>query len=366
MHPLNTFLTSLMSQENIDVYLVLIILFSFGLMETLAGFLSHSNRSAGDWTQEIVSFLILSTGIKPAIVAAVYFLGNALFPNGGLFLSEVSFLPLFFGYILVDDFLQYWYHRTAHTHPFLWKLHRSHHQAEEMGYFVAYRNAMLYYVMMPNIWWVGMVVFAGGAKAVALGLVIKQLIIISSHSRLQWDRPFYRYALLRPVIALLERIIITPAFHHAHHGTSVVDAAANPNKNFGNMFSLWDQLFGTATYVKRYPLAYGLPTKTNDHWTAAYFYPFVTSKDKNSAWHKDHQFVETATNTPLTVTLTKGETYLWCACGKSQNQPFCDGSHHGTHQTPLKFTAKRTGTVRLCNCKLTQTAPFCDDTHLNG
>ena len=92
---MNTFLTSLMSQENIDVYLVLIILFGFGLMETLSGFLSHSNRSAGDWTQEVVSFLLLSTGIKPAIVAAVYFLGNVLFPNGGLFYRRFHFFPCF-------------------------------------------------------------------------------------------------------------------------------------------------------------------------------------------------------------------------------------------------------------------------------
>ena len=67
-----------------------------------------------------------------------------------------------------------------------------------MGYFVSYRNAMLYYMMMPNIWWVGLV-YAGGAKAVALGLVIKQLIIISSHSTLKWDKPFTNTLRLSPL-----------------------------------------------------------------------------------------------------------------------------------------------------------------------
>jgi CDGSH-type Zn-finger protein len=49
----------------------------------------------------------------------------------------------------------------------------------------------------------------------------------------------------------------------------------------------------------------------------------------------------------------------------SKNQPFCDGSHHGTKYKPQKFTVKRTGTTRLCNCKKSNGTPFCDDTHLS-
>ena len=36
-----------------------------------------------------------------------------------------------------------------------------------------------------------------------------------------------------------------------------------------------------------------------------------------------------AANTPIKVALEKDKTYYWCACGKSENQPFCDGSHKG-------------------------------------
>ncbi len=355
----------LLAIDNFDVILVLSILFGFGLLETVSGFLTNSKRKKGDWVQEILSFFLLSTGIKPAIVFSVYIIGSAFFPEQNDLFNELSFGWGLLTYLLIDDVLQYWYHRTAHETAFLWKLHRSHHQAEEMGYFVSYRNALLYYVLMPNIWWVGIVVFAGGGKAVALGLVLKQLIIIGSHSRLRWDKPFYTYPILRPIIKVLERIIITPAFHHSHHGTSLLDEASDPNGNFGNMFSFWDQLFGTATFQTSYPTHYGLQKKTSDPWTSAYFYPFVTSPDNQSDWHKDHQIKQTATKEALTVTLTKGENYLWCACGRSATQPFCDGSHHGTKIKPQKFTAKRSGEVRLCNCKKTAKGPFCDDTHLN-
>jgi len=30
---------------------------------------------------------------------------------------------------------------------------------------------------------------------------------------------------------------------------------------------------------------------------------------------------------PYKVKVEKGKTYSWCACGLSQKQPFCDGSH---------------------------------------
>ncbi len=66
---------------------------------------------------------------------------------------------------------------------------------------------------------------------------------------------------------------------------------------------------------------------------------------------------------PYAVEVEAGRTYAWCACGRSQNQPFCDGSHKGTGLEPVKFTAEKSGKVWLCGCKRTGKPPYCDGTH---
>ena len=70
-----------------------------------------------------------------------------------------------------------------------------------------------------------------------------------------------------------------------------------------------------------------------------------------------------ANTTPAMVDLEEGKTYFWCACGKSQKQPFCDGSHKGTEFKPICFKAEKTKQHFLCQCKHSAKKPFCDGSH---
>lgn len=66
---------------------------------------------------------------------------------------------------------------------------------------------------------------------------------------------------------------------------------------------------------------------------------------------------------PFAVEVEAGQTYWWCACGLSKDQPFCDGSHKETDITPVEHQAESSGTVYLCGCKQTSDRPLCDGTH---
>ena len=68
-------------------------------------------------------------------------------------------------------------------------------------------------------------------------------------------------------------------------------------------------------------------------------------------------------NKPKATQLTKGEEYYFCSCGRSNNQPFCDGSHAGTEFTPKPFKAEEDGTGYLCMCKRSANPPYCDGSH---
>lgn len=70
-----------------------------------------------------------------------------------------------------------------------------------------------------------------------------------------------------------------------------------------------------------------------------------------------------ASEEPFTEEVEEGEIYYWCKCGRSNLQPWCDGSHAGTDIRPLAWVADRTGSVLMCGCKATKTPPICDGSH---
>ncbi len=67
---------------------------------------------------------------------------------------------------------------------------------------------------------------------------------------------------------------------------------------------------------------------------------------------------------PYEVELKGTYRYAWCACGRSNYQPFCDGSHTSAPGiSPVVFTAENSETVHFCGCKQSGKKPYCDGTH---
>jgi CDGSH-type Zn-finger protein len=69
-----------------------------------------------------------------------------------------------------------------------------------------------------------------------------------------------------------------------------------------------------------------------------------------------------AQKAPFVQKLEPG-SYWWCACGRSKQQPYCDGAHKGTEFTPKKVDITEAKTVAWCGCKHSRTGAFCDGTH---
>lgn len=70
-----------------------------------------------------------------------------------------------------------------------------------------------------------------------------------------------------------------------------------------------------------------------------------------------------AQKAPYPVEVEAGRKYWWCACGRSQKQPFCDGSHKGTGLAPVAYEATSSQTLKFCGCKHSGRQPLCDGSH---
>lgn len=145
-------------------------------------------------------------------------------------------------FILID-FTFYWFHRLSHRMRWLWSIHMNHHSSEEMNFVVAFRQPWLapiakvpFFAGLPLIGLDPTITLVAGVAATLWGVVGHTKLV----GKLWWP---------------IEYVFNTPSHHRVHHGS-------NPeyiDKNYGNIFIIWDRLFGTFE-PERAPVRYGLRT----------------------------------------------------------------------------------------------------------
>ncbi|MAI03580.1 MAG: sterol desaturase family protein [Rickettsiales bacterium TMED289] len=159
-----------------------------------------------------------------------------------------SIIPLWAMWILtfiLIDLVFYIYHRISHKSRFLWAIHMSHHSSEEMNFAVSFRQAWLgplskipFFIILPLI---GL-----DPTIIAVAGVISTLWGIFGHTQ------------VIKKLGPLEWIFNTPSHHRVHHGAN----EQYIDKNYGNLFIIWDRMFGTFELEKE-RVRYGLVKNVN-------------------------------------------------------------------------------------------------------
>ena len=242
-----------------EIMVILGIFFAFAAVEMIrVGLFRKDQAVTGDGKVELISTLMLVVVTQPGIIASVNYLGAAYAPQYEGALAGLA-IPAQIALLLVfDDMLQYWWHRLSHSVPWLYKLHRPHHNAGYMSVRLVYRNSILYYMMMPAIWGSALMVYLGLGWTYAVYIVVKMTVITGAHCDVQWDAPLYKIKALSPVMWVVERLISTPSTHSMHHGKHKEDGITNYKGNYGNLLFFWDVLFGTAKITRQRPPSYGV------------------------------------------------------------------------------------------------------------
>lgn len=91
--------------------------------------------------------------------------------------------------------------------------------------------------------------------------------------------------------------------------------------------------------------------------------PVATTDDPKPLGQADNKTKVIAQRSPFPVDMEAGKAVYFCTCGRSTNQPFCDGKHVGTAFTPMPYTPERAGKEYFCGCKATKKPPHCDGSH---
>ena len=238
---------------------ILAIYFGYALIELWRSDLFRkSEQTRDDGIVEVVSTTVLLLFTQPMVLFLSATLTGIAFPQYQGALAGINIFAAIALFLILDDMMQYWWHRASHTFPWLYNLHRAHHNARYMSIRLVYRNNLFYYAMMPGIWLSGVLIYLGLGWVYAGYIVVKLLVITGAHSDVAWDKPLYKIKWLSPIMWVVERTISTPSTHHAHHGRHADDPAVNYKGNYGNLLFFWDVLFGTAKITRSYPESYGV------------------------------------------------------------------------------------------------------------
>ncbi|MBY6127168.1 sterol desaturase family protein [Qipengyuania aquimaris] len=238
---------------------IIAIYFGFAALELWrSNLFSKEEQTRDDGIVEAVSMVVLLAFTQPMVLFSSAALAGLVAPEYEGALAGINVFAAIGLFLILDDMMQYWWHRASHTFPWLYNLHRAHHNAKYMSVRLVYRNNLFYYAMMPGIWLSGVLIYLGLGWVYAGYIVVKLLVIIGAHSDVAWDKPLYAIKWLSPVMWVVERTISTPATHHAHHGRHAEDEATHYKGNYGNLLFFWDVLFGTAKITRSYPKSYGV------------------------------------------------------------------------------------------------------------
>ena len=178
-------------------------------------------------------------------------------------IDAVGLLPLVIqvpALLLVADFTQYWVHRGFHASRWLWPFHAIHHSIEQMDWLAGSRLHLLDVIVTRGLTYVPIFVLGFSERALMVYVFIVAVQATFIHANVKWA--------FKP----LQRIVVTPAFHHWHHSAE----PQSIDKNFAVHTPVWDLLFGTYYLPGRWPKAYGLAHQPDvpARWTSQFVYPF--------------------------------------------------------------------------------------------
>jgi len=216
-----------------------------------------------EWREDL--FYYLASSLMVQVLTFLTFapsnmiLAAVPLPGFRSWVGGLPFLVQFGAIMFLTDFLQYWIHRAFHRVPWLWKFHAVHHSARSMDWMAGARMHFLEIIALRSLTVIPMAVLGFSATAVNSYIFLVYLYSTFVHANVNWRFP------------IIEKFLVTPRFHHWHHG--IEDEAIDVN--FAVRFPLFDRMFGTYFLPKNQrPSGYGVQHPVPKGSLSQFRFPF--------------------------------------------------------------------------------------------
>lgn len=217
-----------------------------------------------EWREDLFYYLVSSMLVQVltflTFAPAKTFLALAPLTGFRAWVGALPFLVQFFAIMFLTDVVQYWVHRLFHQLPWLWRFHAVHHSARHMDWMAGARMHFIEILVLRGTTAIPMFVLGFSPAAMNAYIFLVYLYSTFVHANLGWRFPW------------LEKIFVTPRFHHWHHGIEreAIDV------NFAIHFPILDRVFGTHYLPDdKWPSGYGIGGHPVPRGYVAQFkYPF--------------------------------------------------------------------------------------------
>lgn len=225
-----------------------------------------------EWREDLFYYLVSSLMVQVltflTFAPAKSILAVTSLEHLRVWVGSFPFVVQFIAIMFLTDFVQYWVHRAFHRIPWLWHFHAVHHSAKSMDWMAGARMHFLEIFALRSMTVIPMFVLGFSDNAMHSYIFLVYLYSTFVHANLNWRLPVF------------ESFLVTPRFHHWHHGIEreAIDV------NFAVHFPLLDRMFGTYYLPEgKWPQGYGIEGHpVPNGYLAQFKYPFQRKQTKSS------------------------------------------------------------------------------------
>lgn len=224
----------------------------------LEGYYTHVTKPYHKWkhakTNFGLLFFVMLINAVFGIVTAGIFIWLETKQFGLLHLITIpTWLGLLLSILVLDFIAQFGVHYLLHKVKWMWRLHIVHHSDKNVDASTGTRHHPFDFLIRESFALLAVVLMGMPISYYFFYRILSVLFTYFTHANLQLPKKLDK---------ALSYLIVTPVMHKFHHHYQLPWT----DSNYGNMFSIWDHLFGTFVYGEVQKIQYGLDI--SDHLDA--------------------------------------------------------------------------------------------------